>query len=62
MVMITCPYCDFASDDLEEFELKFCPSEPDKCNGCEIDEYSWLCPDCLNDWPRKTLDKLEKIW
>lgn len=46
MTVIQCPYCSHSGPENDSWAIFFCPSEPDKCNGCELDpEYS-KCPEC----------------
>lgn len=48
----TCPECGYTSDDPREFDYWFCPSWPDKCDGCELDEHREECPMCFHKWER----------
>ena len=45
-----CPECGHEDLDGRDWEVKFCPSYPDKCRGCEI-AYNWRkCPECEHEW------------
>lgn len=52
----TCRYRPYGSDSYESFATYFCPSEPDKCEGCELDDYRRRCPDCGAEWDTRDTD------
>lgn len=46
---LKCPECETETDK-DEFTVTFCPSIPDKCNGCETDHTRLRCPRCDYEW------------
>lgn len=46
----TCPACGWTSLQIMDFFLFYCPSTPDRCAGCEIDEKRLECPTCWHVW------------
>lgn len=49
----TCPDCGYTSSEPDDFAVWFCPSTPDRCDGCEVDPRRAVCPECGCQWERE---------
>lgn len=49
---VTCPACRHTSPEPQDFAVWFCPSTPDRCDGCEVDPDRRQCPECSHVWER----------
>ena len=55
MDRMICPECEYSGDE-KEFVVRYCPSDGDKCEGCEVDDTRFQCPNCLHDGPKHVRD------